>query len=164
MSFQTRSKDMGGGTLNSIRREIRKFRKNSPRSKFVVWLDEDLCVRDTGIRDEFQKIADMEIYFSQFNFEDFLVLHLDHTYICPWENVCVAHGHFLNPLAKRTYIHLFREHVFNGYEKGELPFQLTWEHINRLYRNNDDKTIRFKSSFCNFLKDAGVIACQTGNI
>ena len=70
-----------------------------------------------------------------------------------WQRICTSNNHFLSPMHAIIYEPLFKENIIIGYEKGTMPFQITEEHLNRLWKNQDDSSILFHCDFAIFLKN-----------
>lgn len=63
----------------------------------------------------------------------------------------LQHNHFSQPLHAKDYMSLYHSHVLKDYTKGEIPFELSMEHIRRLCANNIAEKVPFSSDFASWL-------------
>ena len=116
-----------------------------------IWADSDIYIRG----DDVLPPDVPNIYFSSFNFEDFLILHLTDDKVCRWTDICALNGHFRTPLHSTDYEPLLRE-FFPEYKKGKLPQELdilTEEHLRNALRHSLDPQIPFKCEFIEALAE-----------
>ena len=127
----------------------KKIRKDNKKSRIVIWCDGDIVKRKNntpkGLENAFINI---------WNFEDHLVLHLNKENVLEWQEICKELGHFNVPINSKEY----HEHVrqfFPNYKKGVMPSEiiLNKETIYRLFDNNSDIDIRFRSGIATLLSD-----------
>lgn len=114
---------VGKGAFKAIERELRKEMKQNPSAEKWAWVDADLYVRnykDCGKNYRERATGIPPFYFTIFNFEDFLALHLDDDGFSRWVDVMTEAGHFNCPLYWDDYKCLF-DKVMPGYRKGGLP-------------------------------------------
>lgn len=134
--------------------QVEKAYKENKNKEIIIWVDEDIYKRDdksngTSYLNKKQNIPDY--IFTKYNFEDFLVMHLDDDVINKWHQVLNTKGHFNVPLKSNEYIPLIKENIalFQDYEKGDIPFEITFEKIKQAYNTNQKQNINFK---CDILK------------
>jgi len=150
-------KPSGSGHYSIIEKLYKKVRKNNPRSEEIeIWVDKDIYERnDSGNGDKYSsKPSNIPNFlFSYFNYEDALVLHLDYEQIKKWEQICQRKNHFNYPLNSCEYEVLFKNNVFNDYEKGTFPLNnFDIETIKNAIKNNNDETIKFKSDMLKLIE------------
>ncbi len=148
-------KNVGGGHYSQVGKRYKGEKARNPRSQILIWVDYDIHARNdnetrTAYENKTQGIPDF--YFNHQNFEDFLALHLSKEVIEDWQTRCLQHGHFTQPLHADQYKDLYRSHVSKDYLKGEMPFELSIEHIKQLCDNNADSQVSFSSDFASWLQ------------
>lgn len=149
------------GHYKAVTSKYQDVKKRSPRSNIFIWVDKDTYQRnDNNDGDNYScKPAKFPNFmFSFFNFEDFLVMHMDETIVLEWQDICEKRGHFKNPMHSEQYLPLLKKNIFPNYKKGELPFEITKEHFENLLQNQQNPKIKFKCDF------ADMIATQTQKI
>lgn len=116
-----------------------------------IWADSDIYERgDDVLPPDVPKI-----YFSSFNFEDFLILHLPDDKVSRWTDICAQSGHLHTPLHSKDYEPHLRE-LFPEYKKGELPQKLTpltEDHVRIALKHSLDPQIPFKCTFIEALAE-----------
>ena len=153
-------KNVGFGSFRQMKSAHGKERKQNPRTRIVALLDHDIYARNERARhDGYQKFKFRNDFkFNRQNFEDFLALHLDDEKLRKWEDVCRAQDHFRTPMLAKDYMPLVRAHLFPGYQKGEIPFELDNAALQNLFRHNADPTVPFKSDFAAFLLEENIFS------
>ena len=152
-SIQLIPKDIGGGTVINIRKKIKEYRKNNKK------LEGSLLLRDYDVVlwDRHEEITSIQlgvnILYSYQNFEDFLVLHMPDNIVREWVTSTTQAGHFSKPLHAEDYLNLFRQIVCPNYKKGELPFELTVDLLNKMLANNNDEKLSIHSDFAIWIKE-----------
>lgn len=154
----------GGGFYTNVTRCYRQQRRENRNSMIVVWVDDDIYVRQDSDAERSNHANYMgkpagipDFVFSFHNFEDFLALHLDDAAIQRW-HTAFDPAHVAHPLHSVDYLPLF-ETVITGYRKDDLsPDFITRESLMRLKTNLARPLIpapadpRFRS-FARFLID-----------
>lgn len=148
------AKEVGNGHFSDVEKEYKKQCKKNAKLEKIIWVDKDIYKRDdkgngTSYLNKKQNIPDF--IFTKYNFEDFLVMHLDDDVIDKWHQVLNTKGHFNMPLKSSEYIPLIKENIalFQDYEKGDIPFEITFEKIKQAYNTHQKQNINFK---CDMLK------------
>jgi hypothetical protein len=143
-----------GGYFSNVSTRYRNEKKRNPRSEIIIWVDHDIYGRnDHGTRTAYENKPQgiPDFYFNHQNFEDFFILHLSDEIIKAWQICCLQHNHFSQPLYAKDYMSLYHSHVLKDYTKGEIPFELSMEHIRRLCANNIAEKVPFSSDFASWL-------------
>lgn len=127
---------VGTGHFNEVKRTYLAERRANRSSTVVVWVDWDIYLRNdrqngTKYRGK-QKIPDF--YFSVMNFEDFLMLHCSREQLDSWVDLCASREHYAKPMHADEYEPLVRQY-WPSYRKGELPFELTAERVQKMFQN-----------------------------
>ena len=130
-------KCIGSGYFNLVKKAYIAERKRNPKDTIFIWVDKDLYVRnDKNCLDEYKKRPNSlpEFFFSIMNFEDFIVLHCQDEIVSQWIDFCTQKRHFSSPMHASEY-EPFIKKMFPDYQKGELPFNLTSEHVRQMMKN-----------------------------
>jgi hypothetical protein len=148
---------VGTGVYGAIERVYKDEHKKNPKQRIEIWIDKDIYLRNRELQERYKnKLEYMpDFRFNYMNFEDFLIMHLEANKLAEWESLCGGQGHFDEPMTAAVYEPLLREHMFRGYKKGNLPEQfgdITQACLTRLFENNKDKNIPFRSDFADFLE------------
>lgn len=61
--------------------------------------------------------------------------------------ICDQQGHFQRPLYSEQVEKLIKQHIFPNYQKGQIPFEITENHITNLVKNQNNPASKFKSDF-----------------
>lgn len=101
----------------------------------MIVLDRDVFCRGKERADRFPPNI---LYFSVFNFEDFLVQHLESDKVVQWNSICLRQNHFKEPMVENHYMEHIQT-IFPNYSKGALPFDLDISHLQRLKDNLNRK-------------------------
>ena len=82
-------------------------------------------------------------------------MHLDDDTVNNWNCILNTKCHFSTPLKSSEYMPLIKENIdiFNNYEKGDIPFEITLDNIKQAYKIHQNTTINFKCDFLKFLND-----------
>ena len=137
----------GGGSFKNLRQVCRalKTRKNG---RTYIMADKDIYHRDdngNGAAYEREKGHMPPFLFQTWNFEDFLLMHSPVEVLSAWRDQARRSGHMMNPLHGEEYMPNFMAFCECNkvaldfsfpYEKGDMPFGLTREHVERLFANN----------------------------
>jgi hypothetical protein len=146
-----------GGYRNAARflKKIKNENRNAKNDKYVVWLDEDVFKRGEA---NVPKILKDILRLNQYNFEDFLVMHLDKDSVMKWQGVCDSMNHFSVPITSEKCKACVTEILIN-YEKGSMPdnLEMNAASLKNLFNNQADEEIRFTSDFAALLKELIVI-------
>lgn len=151
-------KEIGTGHFSNVEKAYKKQCKENKKLEKVIWVDKDIYKRND--RDNNTKYSNKEpnipdFLFTTYNFEDFLVMHLDDNISDNWYQILNTQNHFNMPLKSDKYIPLIKEKIaiFNNYEKGNIPFKITIDHIKQAYKIHQKSTINFKCDFLEFIND-----------
>ena len=129
---------VGTGFFSNVVAVYRTVRRNNPRTPVLVWVDWDVYARNERQCQDayFRKGKGIPSFcFSRQNFEDFLATHLSEDKLARWLEVCRGNGHLKTPLHSEQYFPLFKEALFPQYSKGDIPFPLTKQCIERMLHN-----------------------------
>lgn len=134
--------------IENINNVFKKTYKDNRHSNIVIWCDEDVFKRGKPKT----KLFEMALT-NKFNFEDFLVMHLDKSVVLKWQDICGKNGHFEKPLTSEELEELITQ-IIPNYKKGYIPaeIELNYEALNRLFSNNKDPEIKFRSDFADFIE------------
>lgn len=116
-------KGVGSGEFGKVVQAYKGEYKRARSAKFLIWVDDDLYVRNDkscGVNYERRPAGIPAFSFSTHNFEDYLALHLSDELFELWKSTCSANDHFSSPLYGADYERCFRL-VLPDYKKGELP-------------------------------------------
>ena len=116
-------KGVGTGEYGKVVRAYKAERKRNRSAQFLIWVDDDLYVRNDkgcGVNYERKPQGIPDFSFSVHNFEDFVALHLPAELFERWRVEMSRAGHFENPLHGEDYGAVF-EKILPKYQKGELP-------------------------------------------
>lgn len=138
----------GGGGFTTIRQccRDRKTRKNG---KTFVIVDRDIYARnDSGAGENYEREKDVlpPFLFQSWNFEDYLLMHFPKDLLEEWRGISAINGHLTQPKHSEEYAPIYAEFCRRNadrldydlpYEKGDMPFALTAEHLANLFANNE---------------------------
>lgn len=158
MNISFAAKVIGSGHFSDVEKAYKKQCKENKKLKKDIWVDKDIYERND--RDNNTKYSNKEpnipnFLFTTYNFEDFLVMHLGDDISDNWHQILNTQNHFNIPLKSDQYIPLIKEKiaVFNNYEKGDIPFEITLDHIKQAYKIHQNQNINFKCNFLDFIND-----------
>jgi hypothetical protein len=142
-----------GGYRNAAEflKKIKSENRNAKNDRCVVLLDEDVFKRgETNISRSLKGC----LYLNRYNFEDFLVMHLDKDSVMKWQETCDSMKHFSTPMTSAEYEILITE-VLTNYKKGSMPdnLEINATSLRKLFNNQADEEIRFSSDFAVLLKE-----------
>lgn len=142
-------KPIGSGHYVQAIKTYNQEKKKSPKDNIIIWLDKDTYIRnDRNDKDNYERSEKQSLFFfSYYNFEDFLVMHLDEEQVLQWQRICDQQAHFQCPLYSEQVERLIKQHIFPDYQKGQIPFEITEKHITNLVKNQNNPAIKFKSDF-----------------
>ena len=146
---------VGTGFFSNVVAAYRNARRDNPRTDIQIWVDWDIYARnERQCMDAYSRKGGgiPSFCFSRQNFEDFLVTHLAEDELARWLEVCRSSGHLKEPLHSEQYIPLFRETLFPQYSKGDIPFPLTHECIERMLQNQDKDDMPLHCDFANTIR------------
>lgn len=135
---------IGNGYFLTVSKSYRKERKQNLRDTIWIWVDKDLYVRnDKDCADRYSTKAKgiPDFFFSEMNFEDFLILHCSEEIIREWLDFCYMHDHFHVPIHSEVYEPEFKKY-FPDYKKGDLPFDLTRDRVETMMKNLESYPIK----------------------
>ena len=118
-----RQKGVGTGEFGKVVSAYRCEQRKNPSARILVWVDDDLYVRDDkacGTNYARRPSGIPDFSFSVHNFEDFLALHFSDEQFKEWKRVFAATGHFQAPLHGTEYAPHFQQ-VWPQYKKADLP-------------------------------------------
>lgn len=148
---------LGNGHFKTVKKKVEAYNYKE-RKKLKIWIDEDIYKRNeqqnyTKYLKYKSKMPDF--LFTQYNFEDFLIMHLDDKIITEWQEKLIKRNHFNVPLISDEYIDLLKKNmtIFKDYQKGVIPdeIQITFESIKHSYEIHINSNIKFKSNFLDFI-------------
>lgn len=148
-------KIIGSGDSASVKRAIKLERTKQRNSIIYILIDKDIYVRKPKNKE--LKGKNCVFLYNHLNFEDFLIMHFPEEIVLKWQSICLAHNHFREPLNANTYGKLLQgQNIISKYKKGELPEELQFnkETFDRLFENQKNKEIKFKSDFALFLEES----------
>ena len=147
---------VGTGFFYNVVATYRNVRRANPRTDIQIWVDWDVYARnERQCLDAYSRKGKgiPSFCFSRQNFEDFLATHLAEDELARWLEVCRSNGHLKTPLHSEEYISLFREVLFPQYSKGDIPFPLTQERIERMLQNQNKGDMPLHCDFANTIRD-----------
>lgn len=152
------AKEIGTGHFSDVEKAYKKKCKENKKLEKVIWVDKDIYKRNdrnnnTKYSNKKNNIPDF--LFTTYNFEDFLVMHLDDNISDNWHQILNTQNHFNMPLKSDKYIPLIKENIdiFNNYEKGDIPFEITLDNIKQAYKIHQNQNINFKCDFLEFIHE-----------
>lgn len=153
--FTLIAKRVGTGHYKEVQKKYNIERKNNPKLPIEIWVDKDTYIRnDEGDGDKYaqkpSKIPDF--LFSVMNFEDFLALHTDKDILENWFQICSRNKHHITPLKESEYLPLVKEHLFPNYNKGDIPFEITSEKLEQLFKQKSSQNYFFRCGFADLLE------------
>ena len=137
----------GGGGFKNLRQVCRTLKTRRNGRTFIM-ADRDIYHRDdngNGSMYEKEKDTVPPFLFQTWNFEDFLLMHFPAEVISAWRVEAERSGHKAAPLHSSDYMPIFSAFCDDNkvtlnfmfpYEKGDVPFALTKQHIDQLLVNN----------------------------
>lgn len=152
------AKEVGNGHFSDVEKEYKKQCKKNAKLEKIIWVDKDIYKRNekNNSRKYSNKKSNIpDFLFTKYNFEDFLVMHLDDDTIENWYQILNTKGHFNIPLKSKVYMPIIKEKItiFNNYKKGEIPFTITLDNIKHAYQIHINPNIKFKSDFLEFIHE-----------
>ena len=151
------AKKIGTGHFIDVVKVYKKQCKENKKLDKVIWVDKDIYKRND--KDNDTKYASKknvpDFLFTTYNFEDFLVMHLDDDIINSWEQILNTNGHFNQPLVAAVYEQLIKDSItiFTDYKKGVIPFEITLDNIRQAYKTHQATNIKFKSDLLDFIHE-----------
>jgi hypothetical protein len=146
---------IGTGLFNEVVKIYKQEYRNNKKVKLYIWVDKDIYERNN--QDSMNKYKNKKenipnFHFNTFNFEDFLVLHLEKEKVLEHQRRCEQRNHFKIPLHEKEYLPLINE-IFPKYTKGSLPSTfISDKSLKLLFSNNEDLNIKFKSDFVDIIE------------
>lgn len=137
----------GGGSFRTIRQCCRT-RKTQRNGRTFVLADKDIYVRnDNGSGVSYEKEKDVlpPFLFQSWNFEDFFLMHFPAQVVAEWREISGSSGHRQSPKHSQEYAPIYAAfcHAHQDtlrydlpYEKGDMPFAITQQHVENLLVNN----------------------------
>lgn len=153
---------IGTGNFLAVKAKYKEVFKAASRDhskpEVIVWVDKDIYIRNEGRNgtkyENKRSLPDFK--FSYMNYEDFLTLH-NNEQLKRWTEICRGRHHFSSPMQSDEYLRLFKEHIFQAYQKGTLP-----EEFVRL--DDSEKAILIRTMLTNNKEaeasGSGVIHCD----
>ncbi len=155
-SFTFVSKVVGSGHFKEVQKKYRAERRNNHAFPIQIWVDKDTYIRnDAGDKKSYEQKNKTvpDFLFSCMNFEDFLTLHMERDVLEKWYRVCCKVNHHRVPLREKVYLPLLKKHVFPAYQKGDIPFDITLERLQCLFKHKDVPEYCFRCGFADFLEN-----------
>ena len=142
---------LGNGDLPTIKARLKTF-PGKERSSVKVWVDQDLYCQGRKWHIAYSNTKGLQNFlFSCMNFEDFLVTHCSDDAFNEWLKFCNRQNHFLNPMPECTYLPAFQS-IFPNYQKGDLPFELTCDRLENMFKHVGKQAGQISNGFGEFLK------------
>jgi len=146
---------IGSGHYRAAIKKYKSVKKDNPKQDIKIWVDKDTYIRndqnDSLLYDSKSNNIP-HFFFSLQNFEDFLAMHTDDTKLDIWSQICSKYSHHINPMQEKTYLPLFKEYLFEEYEKEQIPFEINEEKLKNLFIHNHSKSCFFKCDFASFIE------------
>ncbi|MBE6446235.1 MAG: hypothetical protein E7021_02410 [Alphaproteobacteria bacterium] len=153
-NFTLIAKIVGTGHYKSVQKKYLYEHKNNPKLPIKIWVDKDTYVRnDEGDRDNYEHKSSTDFLFSIMNFEDFLALHTDEKTLENWFQICSRKRHHISPMKEAEYLPLVKEHLFPNYTKGDIPFEITSEKLEQLFKQKNNPKYFFRCGFADLLEE-----------
>ncbi len=146
---------IGSGFYAKAVAKFRQVKKDNPRDTIHIWVDYDIYARnERNCRDEYERRPQgiPAFLFSRQNSEDFLATHLDATRLRTWVNHCRQTRHLETPLPTSRHIPLFRDVLFQNYEKGNLPFAFSTTTLRQMLENQAKGDMPFHCDFAELIR------------
>ncbi len=146
---------IGSGFYAKAVAKFRQVKKDNPRDAIHIWVDYDIYARnERNCRDEYERRPQgiPAFLFSRQNSEDFLATHLDATRLRTWVNHCRQTRHLETPLPTSRHIPLFRDVLFQNYEKGNLPFAFSTTTLRQMLENQAKGDMPFHCDFAELIR------------
>lgn len=143
------------GHFTEVEKKYRKEKKNNKKCEIKIWVDKDTYARDDlndQVKYESSPLKE-NFLFSTMNFEDFLALHMDETTLENWHQVCCQKKHHTDPMVESEYLPLVKKHLFPEYKKGDVPFEITEQILERLLKHNKYPNYFCRCGFADFLEE-----------
>jgi len=112
-----------GSTVGKIKQAAKKLNKKYKRGKIHVFLDYDKFKREESNIEEYSSCGIKNIFFFEYNYEDFLVSHLSDEENNNWKKICLKTGHYDRPMTSDILEEQIKN-IFPGYKKGTVPDKL----------------------------------------
>lgn len=143
---------VGNGACKAVVGHYRSVRKFLRYEEIIIWVDRDIYMSSEANNYAAKPPSIPDFLFSEMNFEDFLMLHMNPQRVFKWQAVAGAHDHFRHPLPASVYLPVYKATCFHHYRKGRMPFKLNAQTLGQLFHNLHNKKIRFKNGFGSFLE------------
>ena len=141
------------GHFSIIQKKYKQIKKENKREEIYIWVDKDTYIRnDNNDKVSYRQKKIPDFLFTNFNFEDFLVMHLPKEKLEKWREICRRHNHFTTPMHANTYEPLYIQNIFPNYKKGDMPIEINEENLKLAIERQNDPTIEFKCDFLNLIK------------
>lgn len=143
---------VGNGACKAVIGHYRSIRKFLRYEEIIIWVDLDIYTSSEANNYSAKPSSIPDFLFSEMNFEDFLMLHMNQEQVFKWQTVARAHDHFQHPMPASVYLPVYKTACFHHYRKGRMPFKLNAQTLGQMFNNLHNKKIRFKNGFGSFLE------------
>ena len=143
---------VGNGAYKAVVGHYRSIRKYLRYEEIIIWVDLDIYTHSEANNYAAKPASIPDFLFSEMNFEDFLMLHMNPQQVFKWQAAAESHDHFLHPMPASIYVPIFKTYGFHHYRKGRMPFKLNAKTLGQLFINLHNRKIRFKNDFGSFLE------------
>ncbi len=144
---------VGNGACKAVvgyYKNVRRFMKDE---EIIIWVDLDIYMSSEAHNYAKKPSYVPDFLFSEMNFEDFLMLHMEPERVFEWQAIAERHDHFQHPLPASVYGPIYKAICFSRYKKGRMPFKLTAKTLAQLFANLKNRHIRFGNGFGLFLEE-----------
>ena len=143
-----------GGPCSNVIKCYKSVYERNKKGNIIIWVDSDIYVRSEDNKKTYKNKPKNipDFLFNNYNYEDFISLHLNLDELINWNRICVIKKHNILPLVSCEYLKLFKG-VFTNYVKGDFPikdFNITI--LNQAINNNKNSNIVLKSDFLDYIE------------
>ncbi len=143
---------VGNGACKAVIGHYRSIRKFLRHEEIIIWVDLDIYMGSEANNYTVKPASIPDFLFSEMNFEDFLMLHMNPQQVLRWQTIADAHDHFRHPMPASVYLPVYKTVCFHHYRKGRMPFKLNAQTLKQLFINLHNRKIHFKNGFGSFLE------------
>lgn len=119
--------------LAAVKKAGQKIKKDTQKmltTNVIVFLDYDVFKRGEDIKPYIENLP--QLYFFEYNFEDFLVSLLPKNKRKLWEQICNKNNHYNHPMSS-TILERYIKEIFPNYKKGFCPLtEITQDNIKNM--------------------------------
>ncbi len=144
---------VGNGAFKAVAGYFRNIRRFMRDEEILIWVDLDIYTHSEANNYLNKPASIPDFLFSEMNFEDFLLLHMDRNQVLHWQSVAEKYDHFRHPMPAAVYMPIYKTAAFKYYRKGRMPFKINAKTLGQLFMNLHDKKIRFRNGFGLFIEN-----------